>query len=167
MNTNMIWIDFTLISFVFIFLVIGLLRGFGKEAFSLGFWMLASWVGLVFSREFSSFLMSTISHPGARISASFVALFAITLSLGGVIGFLMRVVTKDTKLSFMSRVGGMIFGFIRGLVVVVIVVMLAGLTHLPKDSWWTESVVIPPFQMLALWLRDHLTLGLAESISYR
>jgi membrane protein required for colicin V production len=75
--------------------------------------------------------------------------------------------SKDNRLTFMARFGGMLFGVVRGMVVVTVVVILAGLTPLPKDSWWTESTVIPPFQLLAVWLRDHLSLGLAETISYR
>lgn len=163
----MIWIDFTLIGLVFISVVIGLLRGFIKEVFSLAFWMLASWVSLRFSREFSGFLESTISHPSARMVASFVVLFAITLILGGLIGFLVSVLAKKSGLTFMERFGGMVIGVVRGMIIVTVVVMLAGLTPLPKDSWWTESTVIPPFQLLAVWLRDHIPSGLAEYISYR
>lgn len=169
MINGMIWIDFTLIGFVFIFFVIGLQRGFSREVFSLGFWVLASWVGLTFSHEFSGFLESIISrnHPSIRMAASFVALFVITLSFGGLIGFLLSVLTKDNRLTFIARFGGMLLGVIRGMIVVTVVVILAGLTPLPKDSWWTESAVIPPFQLLAVWLRDHLSLGMAETISYR
>ncbi|MDD4905808.1 MAG: CvpA family protein [Methylobacter tundripaludum] len=163
----MIWIDFTLIGLIFIFFVSGLLRGFTKEVFSLVFWVLAIWVSLMFSREFSGFLESTISHPSARMVASFVALFAITLSLGGLIGFLLSVLAKKTGLTFMDRFGGMVFGAVRGMIVVTVVVILAGLTPLPKDSWWTESTLLPPFQLLAVWLRDHLSSGMAEYISYR
>ncbi|MDO9046637.1 MAG: CvpA family protein [Methylobacter sp.] len=180
----MIWIDFTLIGLVFISFVTGLLRGFIKEVFSLVFWMLAIWVSLMFSREFcrigslliatlppslavAGFLESTISHTSARMVASFAALFAITLSLGGLIGFLLSVLVKKTGLTFMDRFGGMVFGVVRGLIVVTVVVILAGLTPLPKDSWWTESTLIPPFQLLAVWLRDHLSSGMAEYISYR
>ena len=163
----MIWIDFTLIGLVFVCFVIGLLRGFSKEFFSLAFWILASWVSLNFSREFSIFLEQLISHPVARIFASFAALFVITLSFGGLIGFLLSVLTKTTGLTFMERFGGMIFGLVRGMVVVTVVVMLAGFTPLPKDSWWAESTLIPPFQALAVWLRDHISSGMAEYISYR
>jgi len=163
----MIWIDFTLIGLVFISLVMGLRRGFIREFFSLVFWILAIWVSLRFSREFSGFLDSTINHPLAKMTASFLALFAITLGLGGLIGFLLSVLAKDTGLTFMDRFGGMIFGAVRGMIVVTIVVLLAGLTSLPKDSWWTESKLIPPFQLLAVWLRDHIPSGMAEFISYR
>ena len=163
----MIWIDFTLIGLVFIFFVIGIRRGFIKEFFSLAFWILASWVSLRFSREFSAFLASTTSHQPVRMLASFAALFAITLGFGGLIGFLLSVLTKDSGLTFMDRLGGMVFGVVRGMVVVTIVVILAGLTPLPKDSWWIESKLIPPFQLLAVWLRDHIPSGMAEYIKYR
>ncbi|MGZ8158439.1 MAG: CvpA family protein [Methylobacter sp.] len=163
----MIWIDFTLVGLVFICFVIGLLRGFVKEFFSLVFWMLGIWVSLRFSREFSFFLVSAISHPAARMAASFSALFAITLSLGGLIGFLLSVLAKNTGLTFMDRFGGMVFGVVRGMIVVTVVVILGGLTSLPKDSWWTESTLIPPFQSLAVWMRDHIPSGMAEYISYR
>lgn len=162
----MIWIDFTLMGLVFMCFIIGLLRGFIKEFFSLAFWMLACWVSLRFSREFSVFLESTISHPPARTVASFMGLLVITLSLGSLIGLLMNILTKNTGLTFTDRFGGMIFGIIRGMVVVTVVVIVAGLTPLPKDSWWTKSTLIPPFQSLAVWLRDHLSSGIAKYISY-
>jgi membrane protein required for colicin V production len=163
----MIWIDFTLIGLVFIFFVIGLLRGFIKEVFSLGFWILAIWVSLNFSREFSGFLASAISYPPTRIIASFMVLFAITLCLGSLISFLLNILIKSTGLTFMDRFGGMILGVVRGMVVITVVVILAGLTPLTKDSWWTESTMIPPFQSLAVWLRDHISSGVAEYIIYR
>lgn len=133
----------------------------------MAFWMLAGWVGLSFSREFSVFMESTISHPAARMVASFVVLLVITLSLGGLIGFLLNIGVKKTGLTFTDRFGGMVFGFVRGMIVVTVVVILAGLTPLPKDSWWTQSTFIPPFQLLAVWLRDHFSSGMAETISYR
>jgi membrane protein required for colicin V production len=163
----MIWIDFTLLGVIFIFFVIGLLRGFTKEVFSLAFWVLAIWVSLMFSRDFSGFLEPSVSRLPARMIASFVALFAITLSFGGLIGFLLTILAKKAGLTFIERFGGMVFGIVRGLVVVTVVVILAGFTPLPKDSWWTESTLIPPFQLLAVWLRDHFSSGMAEYIIYR
>jgi membrane protein required for colicin V production len=149
----MIWIDFTLIGLVLISFVIGLSRGFIKEIFSLVFWMLAIWVSLRFSRELSFFLEPTISHTPARVAASFLALFAITLSLGGLIRWVLSLLSKkNAGLTIMDRFGGMVFGVVRGVFLVTVVVILAGLTPLPKDSWWTESTLIPPFQLLAVWL---------------
>lgn len=163
----MIWVDFTFIGLVGVCAVIGFLRGLDKETFSLLFWILASWVGLNLSRQFSVFLEHFINHPIARLFASFIALFAITLAVGGLIGFLVSLVSKNKQPTFMRRFGGMVIGAIRGLLVVTLVVLLAGFTPLPKDAWWAESMLIPPFQLCAIWLRDHISSGMTEYIGYR
>ncbi|NOR70561.1 MAG: CvpA family protein [Methylomarinum sp.] len=162
----MIWIDYAIIALIVISLLIGLLRGLIKEAFSLVVWMLAIWIGLTFSREFSVFLESMISYPSARIASAFAILFVVTLILGALISFLLNELVKKTGLTGSDRFLGMIFGIGRGLVVVAIIIMLAGLTPLPEDSWWKESVLIPPFQALAVWLRDHIPSGLASYVNY-
>ncbi|MCK5120731.1 MAG: CvpA family protein [Methylococcales bacterium] len=162
----MIWIDYAIIALIVISLLIGLLRGLIKEAFSLVVWILAIWIGLTFSREFSVFLESMISYPSARIASAFAILFVVTLILGALISFLLNELVKKTGLTGSDRFLGMIFGIGRGLVVVAIIIMLAGLTPLPEDSWWKESVLIPPFQALAVWLRDHIPSGLASYVNY-
>ncbi len=162
----MIWIDYTIIGLIVISSIIGLLRGFIREAFSLIIWVIALWVGLTFSREFSAFLETVISYPSARIAASFAILFFATLILGAMISYLLGELVKKTGLTGSDRFAGMIFGIARGLVVVAIIVMLAGLTPLPEDSWWKESVLIPPFQSLAIWLRDHIPSSMAGYVNY-
>lgn len=162
----MIWIDYTIIGLILISSIIGLMRGFIKEAFSLFIWMVAIWVGLTFSRECSVLLEDVISYPSARIASAFALLFIVTLILGALISFLLGELVKKTGLTGSDRFAGMIFGVARGLVVVSIVVMLAGLTPLPEDSWWKESTLIPPFQSLAIWLRDHTPSGLTAYVNY-
>jgi len=162
----MIWIDYAIIGLIAISSIIGLFRGFIREAFSLAIWMVAIWVGLTFSREFSSFLEGVISYPSARIAAAFAVLFFVTLILGAMISYLLGELVKKTGLTGSDRFAGMIFGIARGLVVVAIIIMLAGLTPLPEDSWWKESVLIPPFQSLAVWLHDHIPSGLAGYVKY-
>ncbi len=165
--TDFIWIDYAIIALILISSIIGLLRGFVKEAFSLFSWIVAIWVGLNYSREFSSFLESIISYPSARIAASFAVLFFLTLIIGSIISYLLGELIEKTGLTGSDRFAGMIFGIVRGMVVVSLVVVMAGLTPLPEDSWWKESVLIPPFQALAEWLRSHIPPGMGNYINYR
>ncbi len=163
----MIWIDYTIIALIGISSTIGLLRGFVKEAFSLLLWVVAIWIGLNFSREFATFLEAIISYPSARIATAFALLFFITLILGSLISYLLGALIEKTGLTGSDRFAGMIFGIVRGMVVVSLVVMMAGLTPLPEDPWWKESSLIPPFQSLAIWLRDHIPSGVAGYVNYR
>lgn len=163
----MIWIDYSIIGVIVISLIIGLFRGFVKEAFSLLTWVVAIFIGLTFSREFSSYLDALISYPSARMAVAFVVLFIATLIVGGIIGFLLGELVKKTGLTGSDRFAGMIFGIGRGMLVVALLVMLAGLTPLPEDPWWRESKLIPPFQRLAVWMRDNFPAGMADFIHYR
>lgn len=162
----MIWIDYSIIGMILISSIIGLFRGFIKEAFSLIIWVFAIWVGLTFGQEFSHFLEGIISVPSLRISAAFGILFIITLILGALVNYLLSELVKKTGLTGSDRFAGMIFGIGRGLVVISIAVMLAGLTPLPEDPWWKESTLIPPFQSLAVWFRDHLPAGVTDYMNF-
>lgn len=164
---NLIWVDYAIITLICISSIIGLLRGFIKEAFSLILWMAAVWVGLNFSRALSVFFEAHITYPSARIAAAFAVLFFLTLILGGVVSFLLSALIEKTGLSGSDRFVGMIFGIARGMVVVSLVIMLAGLTPLPEDPWWKESTLIPPFQSLAVWLREQIPSGVAGYLNYR
>lgn len=162
----MIWIDFAIIGVIFISLVIGLMRGLIKEALSLITWVLAIWVGLSFGRSLAGFLEQFIEYPSARMAVAFLSLFFLTLIIGSLIGFLLGELIKKTGLTGSDRFAGMIFGIGRGLLVVSILVMLAGMTPLPEDPWWNESKLIPPFQSLAIWLRDNMPPDMANYVYY-
>ncbi|MEQ1528103.1 MAG: CvpA family protein [Methylococcales bacterium] len=163
----MVWVDFTVIGLLAIFLMIGIVRGFNKQFFSFMFWILAIWVGLNFSKEFSFFWGARISYIPARIAASFAGLLVITLIVGTCIRLLLGDVINKAEIGFFGRLGGLIFGFFQGLVVVLLLVILAGLTALPADLWWQESKFLPIFQQIAILLRDHLSSGITEYINYR
>ncbi len=163
----MIWIDYAIIGLIGISAIIGLFRGFVREALSLTTWAFAFWVGLSFSREFSVYLKSVIDLPSARMAVSFVILFLLTLILGGLLVYLLAQLVDKTGLTGTDRLAGLLFGVGRGIVVVAVLVLLAGLTPLPADPWWKESQLIAPFESVALWLRDQLPTGVAGKIDYR
>ena len=45
-------------------------------------------------------------------------------------------------------------------------VMLAGLTALPEDPWWRESLLLVHFQDMAVWMRSFLPADMAEHIRF-
>jgi membrane protein required for colicin V production len=163
----LIWIDYGILGLIALSAVVGLLRGFIREAFSLLVWIVAIWIGLTFSHDFAPLLGKYIQVPSVRIAAAFVALFLLTLLVGGLVGYLLTQLVQMTGFSGTDRLLGLLFGVARGALLVSVLVLLAGVTPLPNDPWWKESTLIPPFQKLALWLREHLPAGLAGYVTYR
>ncbi len=165
--SKLFWVDYVIIAIIASSAVMGVLRGFIKEAFALTLWIVAVWVATQYSRDVAVLLQSTISYPPARIAAGFASLFFATLILGSLISFLLSQLIEKTGLTGSDRLLGMLFGIVRGAVLVSILVMLAGVTPLPEDPWWKQSLLIPPFQALAVWLKAHMPTGLADYIHYR
>lgn len=161
-----VWVDYTITGLMLISALVGLLRGFIKEAFALATWVVAIWVGTQYSHDVSLLLPPSISLPSARMALGFAAVFAVTLILGSLISVLLSHLVQKTGLSGTDRLVGLGFGIIRGSVLVAILVMLAGLTPLPADPWWKQSQLIPPFQSLAVWLKDHIPPNLADYIKF-
>ena len=54
----------------------------------------------------------------------------------------------------------------RGIVIVAILVLFAGLTAVPKDPWWKESVFLPHFQVLAVEIQSLLPPEVATLFQY-
>ena len=160
------WPDFIIILVIFISTVISLVRGFVREALSLAFWIISFWVAQMFFREMAVHLEQWIDVPSLRLGAAFAIIFFVVLILGGLMTFLIGQIVDATGLSGTDRVIGMLFGAARGVLLVVALILLAGLTPMPNDPWWKASSLITYFQDMALWMRGLLPDDLANKISF-
>ena len=162
----MIWIDFILLGIIGISALLSLWRGFVKEAVSLASWIVALWVAMLFFHDLSSWLARWIDTPSIRDVLGFAMWFVATVLIGGLIGYLAGQLVSKTGLSATDRALGMVFGIARGIVIVAVMVMLAGLTTVPQDPWWKESLLLAHFQDVAIWLRGFLPPDIAEDIQF-
>lgn len=163
----MIWIDYAILGVVGLSALISVVRGFIKEALSLLGWIAAIWIGLAFCEDLGALLADKISVPSVRIALAFFALFVATLFATGLIIYLVGLLVEKTGLSGTDRMLGVIFGVARGVIIVGILVLLAGLTPLPNDPWWRESILVPHFERLAIEIRGLLPADIAQYFEFR
>jgi membrane protein required for colicin V production len=162
----MIWADIVILVLIGLSMAISLWRGFTREALSLVAWIAAFWVGFSFAWYPAELLEAHVAVPSARLALGFLGLFIATLLIGGVINYLIGKAVDKTGLTGTDRMLGLLFGLARGIVLVGILVLLAGLTPLPQDPWWGESLFIGHFQQLAELLRDLLPPDIAAYFVY-
>ena len=160
------WADFTILAIIGISMLISILRGFTKEAFSLAGWIISVWVAITFANNLEVHLQSYIDDSSIRMAVAFAALFFVTLLLAALVNFLAVELIKKTGLSGTDRMIGIFFGVARGALIVAVLVLMAGMTPMPHDRWWGESQFIHYFQDIALWLRNYLPADIAKSINY-
>jgi membrane protein required for colicin V production len=129
-------------------------------------WVLAFWIGWTFFRDLAVELEPWIRTPSVRLGVAFVLLVVAALLVGGLVNYLIIRLIQFTGLSGSDRFIGMLFGVVRGALVVALLVLLAGLTPLPEDPWWQESSLIPWFEELALWLREMMPEEVADKFQF-
>lgn len=162
----MIWVDYLIIAILVVSAGISVLRGFLREAISLLGWVLAFWLAITFAADVSGLFEKSISQPSMRHAVAFFAIVVFTLIITAIVMYLVRLIVDKTEITGTDRALGMIFGIARGIVIVAILVLLAGLTALPKDPWWQESVFLPHLQVLAVEIRSFLPPQVADLFQY-
>ncbi len=160
----MSWPDYALIAIILLSILVGVWRGFVKEAFSLAVWVAAFLVAFQFSGSVAELMEQSISLPSARTALAFGGLFIAVLLVGGLLTFLVGKMVEKTGLSGTDRMLGGVFGTARGVILVLVLVLVAGLTPVPRDPWWKQSATIQSLLPLADWVSGMLPESVREYI---
>jgi membrane protein required for colicin V production len=144
---------------VFILLVllgsslIGLLRGFVREAVSLGFWIVAIWSAWKFGPLIEPHLGGLLADPSVSPWVGRLVILALVLLVGWIVGMLASYFSRSLGLGPLDRVIGLFFGIVRGVVLVGLLVIGAELLHLNHEEWWGRSKLVPFGETVGDWLR--------------
>jgi membrane protein required for colicin V production len=162
----MVWVDYLIIAIIVISSGISIVRGFIKEVLSLFSWILSFWVAMLFYSNLSTLFVAYIETPSIRYFTAFVILFVVTLLLAALVNHMISQLVEKTGLTGTDRSLGVVFGILRGLAIVTLLVLAAGTTPMPDDAWWQNSLLIEHFEKLAIWLRNWLPDDIASYINY-
>jgi len=162
----MSWLDLAIAAIILISTLISLVRGFIKESVSLASWILAGFIAFRYFSVLAEELLPYIESPTLRAGVAFSVLFVSTLIIGAIINFMLSQMVSKTGLSGTDKTLGMVFGAARGVLIVTMLVLLAGLSPtLLSESWWQESAMVEHFAKLASWLKEILPEDIASRFS--
>ena len=133
---------------------------------ALAAWILAFLMANTFAPDFARFLPSAVPAGSLRLLASFVSVFALVWFLVTLLAILLATLIKAAGLGLPDRIVGCGFGLVRGVIVLVTVVILAGLTSLPQQALWRNAMFSAPLEAAALAARPVLPVWLAKRIRY-
>lgn len=160
------WPDYAIIAIIAASILVGALRGFIKEVFSLLVWAAAFLVAYHFAGDIADLMVDQVTLPSARTAMGFAGLFIVVLLLGGLMNYLLGKLVETTGLSGTDRLLGSLFGAARGLALVVAVLLVAGFTPIPKDPWWQESGLIARMMPLVEWSQGFLPEEVSEHLDF-
>jgi membrane protein required for colicin V production len=158
--------DYCILAALGLSVLMGLWRGFIAEVLALVGWAIAFWVAWRFGAQVAGKL-TAVDEPSIRLLLGYALSFLVVLLIAGIVSFVMRKLVAGSGLSGSDRLLGMVFGLVRGLVLVTVTVLLLGFTPMPRDPWWRQSQLLPTFGGYAQWLSTRLPPDVAKYLDLR
>ena len=145
-------IDILIAVVLTISVVIGVVRGFVKEAISITALLLAIWAALTFGPGVGEISDSWISSKELQTWFGRILVFTLILALGGLLGWGISKLVRLSVLSGIDRLVGGFFGAARGVLYVALLILAGEYAGFSNDGWWQKSKLIPHFEVIAEWI---------------
>lgn len=145
-------LDWAIIVVLSLSILLSLWRGFAREAMSLAGWVAAYVIANLFVDELASLLGDWIVNITGRYVVAYAMLFVGTLVIAGISAKLAKQLVKVSGLTVLDRLLGTVFGFARGVILVLVFAYIVRQLLPAKDlQWLHESVLMPHLDMLLYW----------------
>ena len=160
---DLVPVDYLLLALLLASAIIGLFRGFLKEALSLVVWIVAIWGAWSFGAASAPKLPEFVpDDPVIRLWAARFAILVAILIIGGVLTTMLGKLLGLTGLTGTDRVVGLVFGLARGAILAGVVVILLRFAGFGNDPWWQESRLIPLVDPIAERLQEAADQGIEQ-----
>jgi membrane protein required for colicin V production len=153
-------IDIIIAVALLVSVVVGLMRGFVKEAISIAALLIAIWAALYFGPAVGDVSSSWLSSEELQMWFGRILVFAIILSLGGLLGWGISKLVRMSVLSGMDRFFGSLFGAVRGVLLLAVFIIGGQFAGFDNDDWWLHSRLIPHVEVVADWIKVMAPRGL-------
>jgi membrane protein required for colicin V production len=157
-------VDIFIIVTLVISLLIGLFRGFIREILSLLSWLGALWLGYAYATLGASYLEPYITQPPLRVVVAFAAIFIVALIGFSIISYLLYRLLSIAGVSGVDRSLGMLFGLVRGFVIVALLILAATFMDFTSQPWWKDSLLVQYFIPVTDLIRSLLPSDIAEFV---
>ena len=156
--------DFAILTILLVSLLLGLWRGLVYEVLSLAGWPIAFMLSKLFANSIMPLL--PLQQEAMRIAVAYIVVFVVALIVWGVLVWLLARLVKAVGLGWLDSVMGGLFGVLRGGLVILALVWLAGLTHIPDRPFWHNAHTSKIAEDVALLTKAWLPDNIAQRIRY-
>ncbi|MGB8855598.1 MAG: CvpA family protein [Burkholderiales bacterium] len=146
--------------------LLGLMRGAIREVLALAGWVIAFLVAREYGVAFSAMLKNLVASDSIRLALAFASLFFATLVLMALLRMTVTELVKKIGLGGADKFFGLLIGMARGVLIVLVIVMLAGMTELPQQPDWKKAYSSRWFEIMVENLKPWLPEGLARRINF-
>ncbi|WP_310625764.1 CvpA family protein [Limnohabitans sp.] len=132
-------IDWILLAVLGLSLLLGMWRGLVQEVLSLAGWVAAFYVSQMFAPQAAAWLPMEGSSQMLRYAAGFVVVFIAVLMATVLVSWMVKKLVSAVGLGPLDRLLGSLFGLMRGLVILLAVTVLVGMTPMRETEAWKQA----------------------------
>jgi membrane protein required for colicin V production len=158
--------DFVVLAILAISAMLGLVRGLLKEVLSLLAYLSAFVAAIWWGPTAYIGLERWIDNSLLRMGVAYAAVFFIVLLAIGLVNVTLAAIIRATGLTPADHGLGALFGLMRGLLIVLVLVALAGYTPLPQEPWWRGAMLAPAATQAVKHIKSWLPTSLAVWLPY-
>jgi membrane protein required for colicin V production len=158
--------DLAVLAIIGLSTLFAFMRGLIRELAALVSWVVGLIAAVAFTPVLGSWIPNWFDYPVARYLIAFCLILIGALLLGALIAAPLARAMRAAGMGFVDRFLGSIFGLVRGLLVVIALVLLAGLTRLPQADWWRTSLLANPLTAFALLAAAYLPREWANALDF-
>jgi membrane protein required for colicin V production len=147
------WADWVMIALLVSSCIAGVLRGLLREIVSLVTWLAALWLAWKYAPLLEPHLGGALNNDNVRAWAARAVIFLAVLLLGSLIGLIVSHIARLSLFSGTDRFLGGVFGIVRAVVMIGLLVMLCHAVRLEGEPWWHRSILVPYAERAANVLR--------------
>jgi membrane protein required for colicin V production len=159
-------IDIIVLAILGVSVAIGVWRGLVREVLALVAWVGAFLLANLLAPEVAKLLPKAMASEEIRLLVSFVIVFIVALVGLSVLAILASKLVKVVGLGPADRAVGGVFGLTRGVLVVMILVLLAGLTSVPRQSAWRDAALRGALEAAAETVKAWLPADFSKRIKF-
>ncbi len=139
----MIGVDILLVAIVVLSCVVGVTRGLIRELISLIAWIAGLWCAWRFAYLVEPSLGGILADRPVSLWVARALILLAVLVVGGVIGAVVGYVVRHSALSWLDRSLGILFGLLRGLVIMGVIAIVGSLFKLTGGPGWHDAHLAP------------------------
>ena len=160
------WVDSVVLLVVLMSSIVAFARGFVSEALGIGAWIGAYFISVLGARFAMPTMRGWLGNPDIADPAAYAAVFLVALIILSIITGTIGSAVRASVLGGVDRTLGMVFGLVRG--VIILAAVYVGATFaVPPEKWpdaVAESHSLPHIYTTAAWMARLIPEGFRPAV---
>jgi membrane protein required for colicin V production len=147
-------------------IVVSVLRGLVREILSLIGWIAAFVVASLFAEDVAQLMAATLDPKGIGLVAGFMIVLVGMALVSAIVSWGIMKAIAAAGMSLADRGLGGLFGLGRGLIIVVALAIVCGMTPVPQQPFWKQAMFSPLVETMVETVRPFLPAEVASRVKF-